>query len=852
MSVVAQSPPAPTAKGPSKSAVAAAKKRVEAWYAGLGWKPFRYQRQVWNAYLEGRGGLVHATTGMGKTLSAWMGPLIEWSAANPAHAVPVVRGKPQAPPLTVLWITPLKALAGDTLKSLEAPVNGLGIPWRVEGRTGDTSQKLRARQRKALPTALVTTPESLTLFLTRADAREQFASLRLVVVDEWHELLASKRGTQTELALARLRSWVPELRTWGLSATLGNVEEAAAALCGTPARLAANASERSAPLTITGGRKKEYRVESLIPQDIERFPWAGHMGTKQLPAVVEAVESAESSLAFTNTRFQAEHWYQLLLSERPDWAGRIALHHGSLDNDTRHWVEDGLKEGRLKCVVCTSSLDLGVDFSPVDRVLNIGSPKGIGRMMQRAGRSGHAPGQPSRLTCVPTHAFELVENAAARDALEARRLEARRPLNKPIDVLVQHAVTCAVGGGFTREGLLEEVRRTAAYHKLTDAEWDWTLDFVTRGGAALKAYPEYSRVDIDEADRYVVTDKKVAQAHRMNVGTIAADGTLSVQFASGGRVGTVEESFASRLKAGDTFRFAGRTLEVVRMHEMKLIVKKSEKKTAMHPRWRGSRMPLSTELSDAVLERLRQAREDVYAGPEMTAVRPILELQKRWSDIPVAGELLIEQIRSREGHHLYIFPFAGRLVHEGLAAIVAYRMTKLRPITFAMSINDYGVELLSPDEPPLREAIDGGLFSPEGLGRDLLDSVNAAEMAKRQFREIARVSGLIYQNAPGAQRAVRQLQASTGLLFDVFRNYDPDNLLLEQSQREVLDYQLEENRLMTLFERLSRQPIRVNSPRRFTPLAFPLLVDRIREKVSSETLADRVRKLQESLEKAAG
>ena len=837
----------------SSRRVAAARGRVIDWFSGHGWKPFRYQRQVWNGYLDGRSGLVHATTGMGKTLAAWLGPLIEWSAEHPDHEVPVVRGKPQAPPLSVLWITPLKALAGDTTASLMAPLDGLGIPWRLEARTGDTSQAVRNRQRKSMPTALVTTPESLTLFLTRADAKDQFQTLRLIVVDEWHELLGNKRGTQTELALARLRRWVPGLRTWGLSATLGNLEEAMHALCGTGGMVVEGRNALpSLPLLITGGRKKEYRVESLIPRDLDRFPWAGHMGTKQLPAVVDAIDRAENSLAFTNTRFQSEHWYHQLLHARPDWAGRIALHHGSLDNDTRSWVEAGLKEGSLKCVVCTSSLDLGVDFSPVDRVFNIGSPKGISRMLQRAGRSGHAPGQVSRLTCVPTHAFELVENAAARDALDARRLEAKRPLNKPIDVLVQHAVTCAVGGGFTREDLLAEVRTAAAYHRLSEPEWDWVLDFITRGGEALRAYKEYSRVDIDEQDRYIVTDKRVAQAHRMNVGTITADATLKVVSQSGGQLGTLEEGFASKLRPGDSFQFAGRVLDFVRVHDMTMVVKKSKKKQAMHPKWRGSRMPLSSELADAVLVRLRAARDGVYEGPEMEAVRPILELQSRWSAIPVAGELLIERLRSREGHHLFIYPFAGRLVHEGLAALCAFRMSKLRPISFAMSINDYGVELLSPVEAPLREAIDAGLFSPEGLGQDLLESVNAAEMAKRQFRQIARVSGLIQQNAPGAQRAVRQLQASTGLLFDVFRNYDPDNLLLEQSQREVLDYQLEENRLAVLFRRLSAEPIRVKEPRRFTPLCFPLLIDRIREKMSSEKLADRVRRLTMELETAAG
>ena len=853
--------------------VARARRRVLDWFEQKDWQPFRFQRQVWNAYLDGESGLVHATTGTGKTLAAWIGPLIEFLAEHPDphESLPRVRKKIVAPPLTVLWITPLKALAGDTLASLQAPLDGLDIPWRLEGRTGDTSSSTRARQRKSLPTALVTTPESLTLFLARDDSEEQFANLKLVVVDEWHELLASKRGTQTELALARLRKWRPELRIWGLSATLGNLDEALSTLVGVDPqrsdedndedndeerdrgdwRTQPNFAARNARL-ITGGGKKKYAVDALIPQDIERFPWAGHMGLKQVPDVVDAIEQADTSLAFTNTRFQSEMWYNNLLKARPDWAGLIALHHGSLDQDTRQWVEAGLKQGSLKSVVCTSSLDLGVDFSPVDRVFQIGSPKGISRVIQRAGRSGHQPGQTSRLHCVPTHAFELVEIAALRDAMLAGQLEARRPLSKPIDVLVQHLVTIACGPGFDPDEMLAEVRTTKSYARLSEAEFDWALDFVVRGGEALRAYPEYRRVEVKEDGRFRIANKKLGQLHRMNIGTITSDSTMTVQYSGGHRVGTLEEGFASRLRPGDCFRFAGRVLEFVRIHEMKIIVKKAPRgREGFHPRWRGSRMPLSTELADAVLARLEQARDGVYEGAEMQAVRPILELQKRWSDIPVKGELLIEAMKSREGFHLFFFPFAGRLVHEGLAAIVALRLSRLRQISFSMSIDDYGFELVSPDPPPLPEGLRSGLFSPKSLGADMVDSINAAEMAKRRFREVARVAGLVQQGMPGAQRSVRQLQASTGLLFDVFKNYDPGNLLLKQSQEEVMEYQLESNRLREVMEELDRTRIRINRPERFTPMSFPLMVARLREKLSSEKLSDRIKKLSLQLETAA-
>ena len=849
--------------------VARARQRVGEWFEGRGWKPFRFQRQVWNSYLDGESGLIHANTGTGKTLAAWIGPLIEFLAEHPEprESLPVdKKGQPVPPPLTVLWITPLKALAGDTIASLQRPLDDLGIPWRLEGRTGDTSSSVRARQRKRLPTALVTTPESLSLMLARSDSEEQFRSLRAVIVDEWHELLASKRGTQTELAMARLRRWQPGLRVWGLSATLANLDEALDALVGVESGVETDEPDgverENSPLPtphsrltarlITGGAKKRYAVESLIPDEIERFPWAGHMGLRQVPAVAAAIEPAESSLAFTNTRFQAENWYTQLLAHRPDWAGLIALHHGSLDQDTRKWVEGGLKQGSLKSVVCTSSLDLGVDFAPVDRVFQIGSPKGIARVVQRAGRSGHRPGEVSRLYCVPTNALELVEIAALRDAMDAGQIEARRPITKPIDVLVQHLVTIACGPGFDPDKMLAEVRTAKAYADLTEAEFDWALDFVVRGGEALRRYDEYKRVERKDDGLFRIASKKLGQLHRMNIGTITSDSVMNVQYSSGHRVGTLEEGFATRLRPGDCFQFAGRTLQFVRIHEMKVIVKKAPPGTkAFHPRWRGSRMPLSTELSEAVLTRLEQARDDVYDGDEMQAVRPILELQKRWSDLPVRGELLIESMRSREGHHLFVFPFAGRLVHEGLAAILALRLARVRPISFSMSVDDYGLELCSPDPAPLPEALRAGLFDPKGLAADMVESINAAEMAKRQFREVARVAGLVQQGMPGAQRSVRQLQASTGLLFDVFKNYDPDNLLLRQSQEEVMEHQLESNRLAEVMDRLSRTRIRINRPERFTPMAFPLMVARLREKLSSEKLSDRIKKLQLQLETAA-
>jgi ATP-dependent Lhr-like helicase len=810
--------------------------RVDAWFASRGWAPFSFQREVWDAYRAGESGLVHAATGTGKTFAAWMGPLIEALSEHNAQ-------RPTRSALRVLWITPLRALAADTAESLGAPLEALGIPWRVETRTGDTSPAQRARQQRRLPEALVTTPESLTILLTREDVAEVFGDLRLVVVDEWHELMGTKRGVQVELALARLRTLRPAVRTWGLSATIGNLDVALRALLGV--------RSPNEGRIIRGVEPKEIVVDALIPPVIERFPWAGHLGTQMLPQVVAAIEEGESAIVFTNTRSQTEIWYQAILGARPEWAGTIALHHGSLDRKKRDWVENGLRSGRLRCVVATSSLDLGVDFSPVDRVLQIGSPKGIARLLQRAGRSGHRPGATSRVTCVPTNALELIEVAAARDGIAAGSIESRLPVARPLDVLAQHVVTVALGGGFVPDELEAEVKSTHAYADLEDDEWRWVLDFVSSGGDALHAYPEYARVVVRDG-RWIVESSFLARRHRQAIGTIVSDGHIAVQYLRGANLGSVEESFIARLKPGDRFVFAGTPLEFVRLRDMKAWVRRAPNVQGAIPRWQGSRLPMSDSLAAMLRRRLGEAERGDLRGPEMAALRPLFDVQRRWSRIPKPNELLVEHVKTREGHHLFWFPFEGRLVHEGLAALMAYRLARIAPITFTMSANDYGFELLSVDEPPLEAGLAANLLSSEALLDDVPASLNATEMAKRQFREIARVAGLVFPGLPRSGKTARQLQASSSLFFDVFQRYDPGNLLLSQAHREVLERQLESSRLGRTLERLSRSDVIITSPKRVTPLAFPLLVDRTRERVSSESWSDRIKRMQVALEKAAG
>ncbi|MDE2202482.1 MAG: ligase-associated DNA damage response DEXH box helicase [Burkholderiaceae bacterium] len=812
---------------------------LDAWFAARGWTPMPFQRAVWSAMARGESGLLHATTGAGKTYAVWLGALQQLAEQ---------RGRGGAPPLSVLWLTPMRALAADTTRALSDAAHALAPHWTLGLRTGDTGSAERAAQSRRLPTALVTTPESLSLLLARADAREALGSVRVVVIDEWHELVGNKRGVQVQLALARLRTWSPGLIVWGLSATLGNLTEAMDTLC--------DASAPSTGTLVQGHIPKRIVIDTLLPDGVGRFPWAGHLGMAMLPRVLEELESVSTALVFLNTRSQAELWYQAVINARPEWAGLIALHHGSLDRTTRDWVETGLKQGTLKAVFCTSSLDLGVDFLPVERVLQIGSPKGVARLLQRAGRSGHAPGRPSRVTVVPTHSLELVEGSAARMAAVSDQVEARTSPHKPLDVLVQHLVTVALGGGFTPEALLQEVRRAWAFRDLLDGEWQWALDFVRQGGHSLSAYPDYRRVIPDGCGIWRVPDTRLARRHRMSIGTIVSDATMTVRWwrgAGGGALGSIEEGFIARLRPGDSFLFAGRLLELVRVQDMTAYVQRASGKRAAVPRWNGGRMPLSTELAHAVVAQLDAAAQGRFDGPEMEAARPMLELQGRWSALPTASTLVAETLQSREGWHLFLYPFAGRHAHLGLASLLAWRVANRTPATFSLAFNDYGLELVSAtpvDWPALLGT--GELFATGTLMQDVLASLNASELAQRRFREIARVSGLVFQGYPGAHKSTRQLQASSGLFFEVFRRHDPGNLLLTQAENEVLRQELDLDRIEAALIRMRGLQLELRALERPSPFGFPLMVERFREQLSTEKLADRIARMLAEAERAAG
>ena len=810
---------------------------VERWFACAGWQPFAFQREVWAAMVAGRSGLLHATTGSGKTYAVWIGALLR--AAALVATAPPPAARTGAPPLGVLWLTPMRALAADTVRALAQPLPTLGPTWTVGMRTGDTPSAERARQDRRMPTALVTTPESLSLMLSRETAREDLTQVRCVIVDELHELMGNKRGVQAQLAIARLRRWNPQLVVWGLSATLGNLDEAMQVLTGPTPK---GTVDGGLPLRVEGRIDKQLVIDTLAPADPGRFSWAGHLGAQMLQPVVDEIERSTTTLVFTNTRSPAEAWYQLLLQQRPDWAGVVALHHGSLDREVREWVEAGLKSGKLKAVVATSSLDLGVDFLPVERVLLIGSAKGVARLLQRGGRSGHAPGRQSRITLVPTNTLELVEAAAARRAARAGRIEKRAAPEKPLDVLVQHLVTVALGGGFRADELFAELRTTHAYRKLTRVEFDWALAFVEKGGESLHAYPEYHRV-ARERGVFRVPDRQIARRHRLQVGTIVSEASMQVSYLSGGRIGSIEEGFIARLRAGDCFVFGGRVLEFIRSREMTAYVKKAEKHKAAVPAWSGGRMPLSSEMADAVLELLGGAAQGDFFEPEMQAAQPMLEAQQRLSQLPRRGTLLIERYRSSEGHHLFLYPFGGRNVHIGLAQLLAWRLARTQPNTFSLSINDFGLELLSVKPVDMALLQDGSAFSGKDLLPDVLASLNSGELAQRRFREIARVAGLVFGGYPGAPKSMKQVQASSSLFWEVFRKYDAGNRLLIQAESEVLAQELELTRLAATLERMAGQRVELIELRVPSPFALPLMVERFREELSTEKLADRLARI---------
>ena len=808
---------------------------IEAWFALQGWTPMAFQRQCWTAYLHGQSGLLQVPTGAGKTYAAVLGPVAE------------MLQRPDSKGLQLLVITPLRALSRDLALAIEQPIQAMGWPLRVAIRNGDTSSHERSKQLRTPPQILITTPESLSVLLANAKAETLFGDLQAVVLDEWHELMGSKRGTQCELCLSWLRRLQPQLRTWAISATIGNLEQAAEAALGvgTPPRM------------VTANLQRTTAIRSLLPESIDGFPWGGHLGLRMYEQLVAGLDPAVSTLLFTNTRNQAERWHQCLRFACPEMEDALALHHSAIDRSEREAIEARVKNGDLRWVVCTSSLDLGVDFQPVERVVQIGSAKNLARLLQRAGRSAHCPGGTSQVLFMPTNALELLEVSAMRRGLEQGLVEHRRAPQLPLDVLLQHLTTLACGPGFEPEQELASVRRCWSFQQLTDSQWQWCLEVLEHGGRCLGAYPRYRKLEW-QGDRYRVVDKAIARLHRFNIGTITADRSVTVRFVRGAVIGHVEEAFIGRLKPGDVFFFAGRQLEFVRLREMTAQVKATTRKSSTVPAWAGGQMALSDLLSGHLRQEVDRcaralAGETELDTPELRALEPLLQRQMDLSSLPRNDEILLELCRSREGSHLFVFPFEGRFVHEGIGFLWAWRLARHRASTITVSVNDYGFELLAPKGYPFEELLElhgDELLTVEDLERDLEQAVNLSELCRRRFRAIAQVSGLITQSMPGQNKTGGQLQISAALLFDVFNKHEPDSLLLEQARREVLEEQLERPRLQLALERMASSTWLMERTARPGPLAFPLLVERLNNRLSNESLLERVQRLIAEAQKA--
>ncbi|GAK92786.1 helicase domain protein [Nonlabens ulvanivorans] len=798
-----------------------------------GWSAFPFQKKTWDAFLSGKHGLLNAPTGSGKTYALWVAVVLDYIKKNPDYKKKPKKG------LKAIWITPLRSLSQEIAQASQRFVDGIDLPFTVGIRSGDTTTKERAAQRKSMPDLLITTPESLHLLLGSKDHAKIFKDCQAIIIDEWHELLGTKRGVQMELGISRLLGLSKDLRVWGgISATIGNLEQAREVLLGV------DENRFRESVLIKANIKKDIKVQSIIPASMDKFPWRGHLGLHLLEDVVKIINSSRSTLIFTNTRAQCELWFQSLMSKHPEFAGEVAMHHGSINKETRIWVENAIRNESLRACVCTSSLDLGVDFAPVETIIQVGGPKGVARFLQRAGRSGHRPGETSVIHFLPTHALELIEASALQKAVATQAVEDRLPYILCYDVLIQYLCTLAVSGGFYPNEIYPEVKNTFCFAAITDEEWKWCLDFIVYGSSSLQSYDEYKKVKIDDTGRYFIDDRRIAMRHRLQMGTIVGSTTVTVKYQSGGYIGSVEEYFISKMDRGDVFIFAGRTLEFIRLKGMIAHVKNTTKKTNTVSSWQGSRLPLSAQLGELLRDEMENFQTGKKRTPEVKALKEIIKRQQLESIVPQKNEFLIETFKTREGYHAVFYPFEGRFVHEAMAGIIAYRVSLLKPITFSLAFNDYGFEILSDQAFDMQEILDNDLLTPDMLSQDLQASMNATEMARRQFRDIAVISGLVFTGYPNKAVKTKHLQNSSQLLFEVFRDNEPDNLLFRQAYTETFENAIEEYRLREALERIQKQEIVWKACKKPTPFSFPIITDRLREKLSSEKLADRIKRMQ--------
>ena len=798
--------------------------RLHAYFRSKGFEPFAFQLLAWERTANRVHQLIQCPTGSGKTLAA-TGAMIEKLLANP-----------QAEGVRLLYVTPLRAMTKDLELALKDPLVNSKV--RVLSRNGDTSAKDRASLFRQPPQILMTTPESLSVILSSPKSQALFASLESVVVDEWHDLMASKRGVQMSLCLQRLLRFSADVTITGVSATLKDPKAALEVLLpmGVDGELTQADINRVVTLSIAESGEDA------------RLPWAGHLGLSLLKPVSQHLMKGQTTLLFTNTRNQAEQWFQALSIVRMDLS--IALHHGSLASESRQLVEAQLKTGEIDCVVATSALDLGVDFQAVERIIQVGSPRSVSRLIQRAGRASHRPGAGTDVLLVPTNRLHLNEYAALADALDHQSLEPIRPPEHCLDVLIQHLVTMALQAPWHPDAIFPEIQASWAYRDLSEDTFNRLLTVLVKGSESLKEYPEYRRLEQRDDGYFLLVSQQTARRHRMSIGTIVSHAHVRVKMRRGGYLGEVEESFAGRLWSGDIFRFSGKRLEMLRLADGELIVKPAGRgKVSEIPRWTGGRLPLSETLATRVsadFQRQRPLSQRILNRQWLKqALEETSTIQSHISHCPRLEATMAEQFKTRDGFHLCFYPFAGWLVHQALGPLIAARVAERIPATLTVTVNDYGIEVLSPESEPLDhcQAHWSSIVSPEHLTNDLEKALNLSELVRRQFRATARISGLIFEGYPGRQKSLRMLQSSAGLLYDVLHQYDPEHVLLNQAKQDVLRDEFDIDRLHQTLHELSRKPLSIKVIAQPSPLALPLVIDRLSARLSTESVAERMARL---------
>ncbi|MEZ5987143.1 MAG: ligase-associated DNA damage response DEXH box helicase [Hyphomonas sp.] len=801
------------------------------WFGARGWSARPHQLALAETSLAGQSALLIAPTGGGKTLAGFLGSLIELSRD---------KGKKNSgiPALHTLYISPLKALATDVQRNLMMPVDEMGLGLRIETRTGDTPAHVRQRQRKTPPDVLLTTPEQLALFIASDHAKEFFADLKCVIVDEIHAIAASKRGDLLSLGLATLASWAPQCRFLGLSATVRDPQGLADWLDvrgdGKGVRI----------LQAEGGVSAD--VDILISN--QRIPWSGHSGRFAVPEVYEAIKRATMTLVFVNTRSQAELMFQELWNVNEDGLP-IALHHGSLSREQRSKVEAAMAAGKLKAVVCTSTLDLGIDWGEVDLVIQMGAPKGAARLIQRIGRANHRMDEASRAVLVPTNRFEVLECRAAEAAVEAGEIDGEGLRQGALDVLAQHVMGRACGDGFDLAELYEEIVRAGPYQDLDWEDFERIVDFVATGGYALKTYDRYHRIVRRPDGRWVARTPQDAQAHRMNVGAIVEAAMLSVRLASfagkpqagekrviraGHKLGEMEEYFLSQLTPGDTFLFGGEVLSLVTIEGLDALCIRATGDRPAIPSYNGGKFPLTTFLADRVRHMIHNPDEWRHLPQP---VQEWFEIQRLRSEIPPPDHLLVETFPRGDRHYLVTYPFEGRLAHQTLGMLLTRRLERIgaKPTGFVAS--EYALAVWGMED--LSSVNMEELFHPDMLGDDLEAWLDESALMKRTFGQCAQISGLIHRNLPGKEKNSRQVSFSTDLIYDVLRSHEPDHVLLQAARQDAATGLLDVRRLGEMLVRIKNKIDHVPLTR-ISPFAVPVMLEIGKEPVFGASVQDAI------------